>query len=96
MKWPSALTAEQKAYQALLKLNAREFNVTQSRKGEQKGGGSGQPNQKQLEQLDLKQNENRYETQSQAQQPAAEKSEQQQVLNRLKELAQRQQDLTSV
>ncbi|MCX6950669.1 MAG: hypothetical protein NTV51_00535 [Verrucomicrobia bacterium] len=88
-----ALPAEQAAYQALLKLQARETNVTKSKKGG-KGGGGGQQNQRQLDQLDLTQSENRYETQRQAQAPQnAERKEQLQVMNRLQELARRQQDL---
>ena len=92
---PEALKAEQAAYQGLLRLAAREFNVTQSRKQQGKGQQSGQPNQQQLSQLDFKQQEDRYETQKQAasQQQATEQREQLQVQNRLKELAQRQQDL---
>jgi hypothetical protein len=89
-----ALPAEQAAYQALLKLQARETNVTRGGKGG-KGGGKGQ-NQRQIDQLDLTQAENRYETQRQAQAQApqnAERKEQLQVMNRLQELARRQQDL---
>jgi hypothetical protein len=92
---PLALSAEQAAYQALLKLSAREYQVAQSRsRNRGGGGGAGQPNQRQLEQLEFKQAENRYETQRQASpQQSAEQREQLAVLNRLKELAQRQQDL---
>jgi hypothetical protein len=92
---PEALKAEQAAYQGLLRLAAREFNVTQSRKQQGKGQQSGQPNQQQLSQLDFKQQDDRYETQKQAssQNQATEQREQLQVQNRLKELAQRQQDL---
>src|SRR6266566_1105372 len=90
-----AIAAEQAAYQALLRLSAREYQVSQSRsrgKGEQSG--AQQRNQRQLDELDLKQSENRYETQRQAApQQSPEQREQLQVLNRLKELAQRQQDL---
>ena len=88
---PSAVASEQAAYQALLKLASRERQVTRGRRGQ----GGGQQSQQQLEQLDLTQSENKYESQKQAaatkQNP--EQREQQQVLNRLKELAQRQQDL---
>lgn len=92
-KLEAALAAEQAAYQALLRLSAREFQVSQS-KSRGQGGGSGQPNQRQLDQLELKPQENRYETQRQASpQQSAEQREQLQVLNRLKELAQRQQDV---
>jgi len=89
---PSALAAEQAAYQALLKLAAHEYQVSRSRSGG--GGGGGQRNQQQLDQLELKQDKDRYETQRQASpQQSAEQREQLAVLNRLKELAQRQQDL---
>src|SRR5260221_6006292 len=90
---PSALTEEQSAYQALLKLSAREYQVTQ---GARPGGGraGGQRSQRQLDQLDLKQTANRYETQRQASPTQTpQQREQLQVANRLKELAQRQQDL---
>jgi len=89
----SALAAEQAAYQALLKLAAHEYRVSRGRNG-QLGGQQGERAMRQLDQLDLKQSENRYETQRQASpQQNAQQREQLQVLNRLKELAQRQQDL---
>ena len=92
---PGALEAEQSAYQALLRLAAREYEVAQNRNSSSGGGGGGgERNQAQLDQLDLKEARNRYESQSQAtaQQSPAQR-EQLQVLNRLRELAQRQQDL---
>ncbi len=90
---PSALASEQAAYQALLKLAAREYQVSKSRSQSSSKSGE-QSNQRQLDQLDLKQTENRYETQRQASpQQSEEQREQLGVLNRLKELAQRQQDL---
>lgn len=89
-----ALPAEQAAYQALLKLQARETNVTRSQRRGGGGGGGQQPNQRQIDQLDLKQSENRYETQRQARAPQSqERREQLAVMNRLQELARRQQDL---
>jgi len=92
-KLPGALAAEQAAYQALLKLAAREHLVSRSR-NQQGGGQEGEREQRQLDQLELKQSDNRYETQRQASpQQNAEQREQLQVLNRLKELSQRQQDL---
>jgi hypothetical protein len=88
-----ALPAEQAAYQALLKLQARETNVTR-RNSKGGGGGGGGANQRQIDQLDLKQSENRYETQRQAKAPEnKERREQLAVMNRLQELARRQQDL---
>ena len=90
---PAAVSAEQAAYQALLKLAGREFAVSRGRAGQQRGGG-GSPAQRQLDQLELKQAENRYETQREAsplQDPAQRESLR--VQNRLKELAQRQQTI---
>lgn len=87
-----ALPAEQAAYQSLLKLQGRETNVTRNKKG---GGGGGKAgNQRQIDQLDLKQADKRYETQRQAKSPQSqERREQQAVMNRLQELARRQQDI---
>ncbi len=89
-----ALSAEQAAYQALLKMQARETAVTR-RNRQQGGGGGGQgANQRQIDDLDLKQSENRYETQRLAKAPQnQERREQLAVMNRLQELARRQQDL---
>jgi hypothetical protein len=93
-KLQAALTAEQAAYQALLKLSEHEYQISRSRNRGQRSGGAGQPNQRQLDQLELTQQENRYETQRQAtRQQNPEQREQLTVLNHLKELAQRQQDL---
>jgi hypothetical protein len=92
---PPALASEQSAYQALLRLAAREYQVTrgQNQSG-QGGGGGGQRAQRQLDQLDLRQSQNRYETQRQAAAPQnPQQREQLQAFNRLKELAQRQQDM---
>ncbi len=90
---PAALRAEQAAYSALLKLAAREFQVSQNRSKNSKGQQS-DAQREQLDQLELKPMDDRYEKQSKA---TAEQTEQQkeelQVLNRLKELAQRQQDI---
>jgi hypothetical protein len=95
---PEALAAEQAAYQALLKLQEREYSVSRRQRGNQRGSQSGnsrqQQMQQQLDQLELKQSENRYETERQAQAPQSpERREQLQVMNRLAELARRQQDL---
>lgn len=88
-----ALAAEKAASQALLALAAREHQVVRNR-NRRGGAGEGGENQRQLDQLEMKQAENRYETQRQASaQQNPEQREQLQVLNRLKELAQRQQDL---
>lgn len=89
-KLEPALTAEQTAYQALLKATPREYRVSRSRNN----GNSSQPNQRQLDQLDMKEEANRYETERQASAtPTQQQREQSEAANRLKELAQRQQDL---
>jgi hypothetical protein len=90
-----ALAAEQAAFQVLLKLQQREYEIRRNRSRSQ----SGQSNrdrqmQRELEQLDLTQPENRYENERLAQSPqTAERREQLQIMNRLAELARRQQDL---
>lgn len=89
----SALAAEQAAYQALLKLQARETEVARSRQRGQGGGGES-GNQRQIDELDIAQADNRYETQRQARAPQSqERREQNQILNRLQELSRRQQDV---
>lgn len=100
---PTALSAEQAAYQALLKLRAREFNVTRnnSRSNSRGQQSSRSPSQQQLRQLDLADEQQRYETQSAARaqreqqaQRDREQRENQELADRLKELARRQSDLT--
>jgi len=92
-----ALAAEQAAYQTLLKLRAHEFEVSrsQNKPGQKSSSESAQRRQQKLEQLELKNDETRYETQSEATEQNAEApaSEDVQILNRLKELAQRQEDI---
>ncbi len=98
-----ALTAEQAAYQALLKLRAREFQVIRNNSRRQQQGGRASGNrmsQRQLQQLELTSDENRYEEQRSARareenlsQREREQRETRQVLNRLRELAQRQSDV---
>jgi hypothetical protein len=97
---PQALSSEQAAYQALLKLRAREHQVTrgqpQQQQQQQSGSASGAQSraQRQLEQLELDNEQNRYETERQASpQQDQQQRENLQVLNRLRELARRQNDL---
>ncbi len=99
---PLALVAEQSAYQALLKLRAREHEVVRQQQQQQQASSSQSQSQsrseqqrQQMQQLDLKKEENRYESQRQAQpqQESPEDRETRQVLNRLRELARRQNDL---
>jgi hypothetical protein len=94
----SALAPEQAAYQALLRLRAREHEVIRSNQQnsrQSRGGGAGASrSQRQLQQLSLSNDQNRYETQRQArQQQEGAQSQERQVLNRLRELARRQSDL---
>ncbi|MEI9893721.1 MAG: hypothetical protein WDN28_07420, partial [Chthoniobacter sp.] len=89
---PDALTAEQTAYDALLKLAAHEFRVRQSKS--QAKGTAQQKEQPQLDQLEMKDEKERYETNREAKSPEKEQQrEQLAILNRLKELAQRQKDI---
>ena len=55
-KLPAAIAAEQAAYQALLKATPREFRMQRQRNNSQGQSGnasSGQPNQRQLDQLEM-------------------------------------------
>ncbi|MGC9940625.1 MAG: hypothetical protein ABSE48_02255 [Verrucomicrobiota bacterium] len=94
-KLPAAIAAEQAAYQALLKTMPQEYDIQRSRSSQNgNGNSSGQPDQRQIEQLEMTDEQNRYETERQAAEPqSAQQREQTQTVDRLKELAQRQQDL---
>ena len=94
----SALPPEQRTLQTLLKMRAAEYQVRQQQQQQQQqgggGGGGNSASQQQLQQLELDNNRNRYESERQAQEQqetTSQQREQLQVLNRLKELAQRQQ-----
>lgn len=92
-----AMNSARTAYEALLKLQAREHLIQQK----QSGGGQSSSSaaglsQQQLNQLELDQKKNRYEAERKAGQQspkAAQNREQLQVLNRLRELSQRQSDV---
>jgi hypothetical protein len=89
-KLPAAIAAEQSAYQALLKASPREYRISRSGSGTS----AGQPNQQELDQLELTKEDNRYETERQATAPQTpQQREQTQTLDRLKQMARRQQDL---
>lgn len=91
-----ALPPERAAYESLLKLRAREHNISRGQQqGSNAGRQAGQPNQRQLDQLELKNDPRQYETQTTAQEPQEDPAEREtrQVLNRLRELARRQEDL---
>jgi hypothetical protein len=90
----AALASEQAAYQALLKLRARDHRVTQGQPSGGGGGGGASPSQQQLNELELTNRENRYQNRNQAgEAPGQAQREELQVLDRLKELARRQSDL---
>ncbi|MCA9187985.1 MAG: hypothetical protein KDA99_20295, partial [Planctomycetales bacterium] len=94
-----ALAAEQSAYQSMLRLRAREHEVVRANQQQQQQQSSQNSSsnrmQQQLQQLELREDRNRYETQNlaQPQEETAEQREDRQVLNRLRELARRQDDL---
>jgi hypothetical protein len=93
-KLPAAITAEQAAYQALLKATPREYRMSRSRSRSQGGNGAGQPNQQEMDQLELPKEDKRYETERQATAtPTQQQREQSQTVDRLKQMARRQQDL---
>ncbi|MCA9016916.1 MAG: hypothetical protein KDA77_16410, partial [Planctomycetaceae bacterium] len=91
----AALATEQASYQLLLKLRAREHKVSQNKNGGGSKGGGSSRSQNQLQQLELTNKKQRYETENQASQPPAAQPDREslQILNRLRELAQRQKDL---
>ena len=91
-----ALAAEQSAYQELLKLRQREHQVGQNQRSSQSSSSARSArSQQQLQQLELTQRENRYETErlAQSQQQSAQR-EDLQVLNRLRDLARRQDEMS--
>ncbi|QDT04513.1 hypothetical protein K227x_29050 [Rubripirellula lacrimiformis] len=94
----TAVPHQQAAYGGLLKLRAREFEVSRSKQQPSQGQSSAsqKKRQQQLDDLELEEDENRYETQSQAQPASAEEQaarEVRQTLSRLRELARRQEDI---
>ena len=94
-----ALAFEQDAYQDLLKLRAREFEVTRGNRQQGQQSASQQRQQRQINQMNMDQQDNPYQMRrnSLPQQEQAQESDQQretrQVLSRLRDLAQRQEDL---
>jgi hypothetical protein len=89
-----SLAAEQAAYQALLAVQAREHRISKSKQKGPPGSAEEQQRQEELEQLDLANEENRYELEREAAAPQeAEQREQRQVLSRLQELAKRMEEV---
>lgn len=93
----NARAAAQSAYAGLLQLRAREHEIIRSQQQQQSQSQSRsqQNRQQQLNELELNNDPNRYESQQTPPQPEEEKEAQEvrQAVNRLKELAQRQEDL---
>ncbi|MCP4451105.1 MAG: hypothetical protein GY809_06565, partial [Planctomycetes bacterium] len=93
---PDAMKAEQLAYQALLALREREHQITQSRNNRNRASRNSQQFEQQLQQLELRQQEDRYENQRLAQnENQTQQREDLQVLNRLRDLARRQEDMAN-
>jgi hypothetical protein len=91
-----ALAAEQSAYQELLKLRDREHQVARARSLDRDSSTRSARYEQQLQQLELRQRENRYETERLAQ--SEEQSAQHEdlgVLNRLADLARRQSEVSN-
>ncbi|QEG23598.1 DUF4175 family protein [Mariniblastus fucicola] len=94
-----AIRSQQSAWQTLLKMRAREVQVQQSQQQQQQSSSSSSSQasrQRQLQQMELTEQEDRYEQERLAQEEseqAQEQRENRQILSRLKELAQRQNDL---
>jgi len=92
---PDALAAEQAAYQELLKLRQREHQVARGQDSDRGSDPGSARSQQQLQQLQLTEQENRYETERRAQsQRQTAQREDLQVLNRLGDLARRQNDMS--
>ena len=91
-----AQLSAQLAYQALLRLRSLESEVVQNQQQQGGGGGGGGNRQRQqMQQLELENDENRYESEKTAseREETTEDRENRQVLSRLRELARRQNDL---
>ncbi len=91
-----ALAAERSAYQELLKLRDREHQVARARSLDRDSSARSARYEQQLQQLELRQRQNRYETERLAQsQEQATQREDLQVLNRLADLARRQNEMSN-
>lgn len=91
----NGLQAARTAFQGLVRLKPKDHRIMQGAQSGGGGGGGGGASQQQLNQLELDGEANRYETEKSArQQPdASQAKEQLAVLNRLKDLAARQEAL---
>ncbi len=90
----AALPEVRAAFQGLIRLKPTDHRIMQGGQSGAGGGGGGGMSQQQLDQLELSEEQNRYETEKTARKAdQTPQKEQLAVLNRLKELAQRQQGL---
>lgn len=88
----AATVSEQAAYQGLLKLRAREHLMMQGSQSASGSSGNASPSEQQMQQLELDNKKNRYESQRTAQQQTGQtQREELAMFDRLKELANRQQ-----
>ncbi len=96
MELTPALTSEQSAYQELLTLRQREHQVARGRNMGRGNNSNSERMQRQLQQLELTQRENRYETQqlAQSRQQGSQQQQDLQMLNRLRDLARRQSEMS--
>ncbi|HRV47958.1 MAG TPA: hypothetical protein P5068_09355 [Sedimentisphaerales bacterium] len=91
----AALGAEQAAYQELLKLRGREHQIARGQDSGRSNSANSARSQQQWQQLELTEQENRYETERLAQsREQTARREDLQVLNRLGDLARRQNDMS--
>ena len=91
-----ALSNEKSAYQTLLRMRAREFQVARQNAQSAQAQNSQSRQQRQMQQMNLQEQSDRYEQERLAQEQdeqSAEQRENRQILSRLRELARRQNDL---
>ena len=92
-----ALSSEQAAFQELLRLQNKEFEVSEQQQQQQQSrsqSSRSQQRQQQIDQLRLENDMNRYEDERQAQEEQNdEQAELRQIISRLRELAERQRDI---
>ncbi|MDQ8184044.1 hypothetical protein [Pelagicoccus sp. SDUM812002] len=84
----------QSAYDKLVKLGDDEFNVSRSQNSQQGGGGGPSRNQAQINELDFRTEDSRYETASQAQAlTSPDERKDLELISKLSELSRRQDDI---
>lgn len=92
-----AVSAEQRSYQGLLQLREHEHEVIRGNRNSSSASGQSNsgPSQQQLQELQLEEDVNRYESERQAAQAtdSPEERERRQIQSRLQDLARRQEDV---